>query len=171
MKNGLQVLLHWPCEQWTAGSTSTLETRQLAYRPSTTARLKNPIDKPQCELMRGPHNLMIYPNASYARAFGPLSCTCTCVCVGAHVRVRARTCVYEGARMCVHALCTCMHVYTVVYVCVCVRCVLVRAGQCVRAHTWCVHAHVKGLKTPFLLVSFLPKRGPASQAVCPPWGP
>jgi len=26
------------------------------------------------------------------------------------------------------------------------------------------------LKTPFLLVSFLPKRGPASQAVCPPWG-
>jgi len=93
-------------------------------------------------------------------------CACAYVCVCVRVRVRA--------------LCTCVRVYTVVYIHVCVRCVLVRvclcARTCVHARTCvfacgyvCVRAHVKGLKAPFLLVSFLPKRGPASQAVCPPW--
>jgi len=34
--------------------------------------------------MRGPPNLIIYPNATYARAFGPLSCTCTCAYTHMH---------------------------------------------------------------------------------------
>jgi len=48
------------------------------------------------------------------------------------------------------------------------------ACACVCAHScvcMCVRAHVKELKVPFQLVFFLPKRGPASQAVCPPWRP
>jgi hypothetical protein len=49
------------------------------------------------------------------------------------------------------------------YLCVCVF-VCVCANVCAFGYV-CVHAHVKGLKAPFLLVSFLPKRGPASQAV------
>jgi len=82
--------------------------------------------------------------------------------------------------MFVRALCTRVRDYTVVYVHVCVRCIIVRVHVCARVRVCayvracgyvCVHVHVKGLKTPFLLVSFLPKRGPASQAVCPPWGP
>jgi len=40
------------------------------------------------ELMRGAQNLIIYPNAANARAFGPLSCRCT--------RVRVRVCACEG---------------------------------------------------------------------------
>ena len=42
--------------------------------------------EPQCELMRGAHNLIIYPNAAYVRAFDPLSCTNT----------RVRACACEG---------------------------------------------------------------------------
>jgi hypothetical protein len=71
----------------------------------------------------------------------------------------------------------CVRVYTIVYVRVCVRYVLVRVClcvcMCVCAYVYacgyvCVHAHVKGLKTPFLLVSFLPPQDRASlQAVCP----
>jgi hypothetical protein len=56
-------------------------------------------------------------------------------------------------------------VHRIVYVRVCVCCVLVRMCVCARVSV-CVHAHVKGLKTPFLLVTFFPKRGPDSQAVC-----
>jgi hypothetical protein len=83
------------------------------------------LNKPQCEPMRGAYNLIIYPNAAYARALGRLSCTCTCVCVHACV--------------CVRCMCVCMRVYTVVYMRVCVRCVLVRVSVCVRARA-CVHA-------------------------------
>jgi len=67
--------------------------------------------------MQGANNLIIFPNAAYARAFGPLSCTCVrasayvCVrvraCVRVHVCVRAHTCVHD--RTCVHAgMCTCV---------------------------------------------------------------
>ena len=170
---------------------------------------KKSINKPQCGLMQEPHNLIIYPNETYARAFGPLSCTCTRVCACVHVRVCAcmPMCVY--AHVCMHAhvrvcacvracQCVCVYIHVCecfVRVCVCIRlctyvfasfvflcvCMYVRAyvcvracvreGTCVCARTWCVHAHLKGLMTPFLLVSFLSKRGPASQASCPPWGP
>ena len=100
---------------------------------------------------------------------------CVYVYVLVHVRVRVGVGVCERvrARTCVHALRTCVHVYTVVCVRVCVRvCAYVCAYVCVRvrvcARTYvCVHAHVKGLETP-LLVSVLPKRGPAAS---PPWGP
>jgi hypothetical protein len=132
--------------------------------------------------MRGAHKLIIYPKAAYARAFDPQSCTYMRICVCTHVcericacvRIRAcvcvcakvcpcfvyvRACVYGCVCTCLHALCTCA--------CVCV-CVCVGTRTCVRAGTYvCVHVHVKELKAPFLLVSFLPKRGPASQAVCP----
>ena len=49
--------------------------------------------------------------------------------------------------------------YTVVYVLACVVHAYVCLRTCVRAYL-CVLAQVEGLKTPFLLVSFLPKRGP-----------
>jgi len=66
-------------------------------------------------------------------------------------------------------VCACV-VYLCMCICVCTRtCVCVQVRVC--AHTWCVRAHVKGLKAPFILVSFLPKRGSVSQADCPPWGP
>ena len=42
--------------------------------------------------MRATHHLIIYPNAAYARAFGPLSCTCN---VHACARVRVRACACE----------------------------------------------------------------------------
>ena len=101
-------------------------------------------------LMRGPHNLIHYPNATYARAFGSLSCTCT--------RVRVRACV-------------CVRVHVCAYVWV--RCVLVHA--CVRAYVRtyaCACACSQGLKAPFLLVSFLlvsflPKRGPRPLLLSP----
>ena len=52
--------------------------------------LEKTIDKPRCEPMGGARDLICYPNAAYARAFGPQSCTCTCVrayvCVRAHVK-------------------------------------------------------------------------------------
>ena len=73
------------------------------------------------------------PKAAYARAFG-----------AAHARV-----------------CACVHMCACVYVCVCAcTCVCACAYVCVRAYMF-VHvrvrvcAHVKGLKVPFLLVSFL----------------
>jgi hypothetical protein len=67
-----------------------------------------------------------------------------------------RACACVRARTCECALCTCLRVYTAMYIhvcvralctcaCVCVR-ILVRAGMCVRAPTWCVHAHVKNLR-------------------------
>jgi len=66
--------------------------------------------------MRGPHNLFIYPNATYARALWPSE-------LHAHVCVRARVCactyVFVRVHACVRALCMCVRVYTVVYVCVC----------------------------------------------------
>ena len=89
--------------------------------------------------MRGPHNLIIYPNATYARAFGPLSCTCTRVCTHARMRVCtcARVCTY--VRVCVRArMCVCAHHIRVacnVYVHACVYGCLhtcVHARTCVR---------------------------------------
>jgi len=81
--------------------------------------------------MRGAHNLIIYPDAAYARAFGLLSCTCTRVCVRAHVCVYARTCVLcVRVHVCVRA---CMRVCVHVYVCMCVR---VRVCACIRLCTY-----------------------------------
>jgi hypothetical protein len=74
--------------------------------------------------MRGAHNLVIYPNAAYAKAFGPLSCTYM------HIHERVRAYVSVRAHVCVQA---CM--------CVCVRacmCVCVFARTCVRALRTCV---------------------------------
>jgi len=92
------------------------------------------------------------------------TCVCLCVCVCVWVRVctrepvRACACARAHVRICACVcvrvcVCTCAYVCTcVVYVralctcaCVCVR-ILVRAGMCVRAPTWCVHAHVKNLR-------------------------
>jgi hypothetical protein len=148
------------------------------------------INKPQCEPMRRPHNLTSNPNATYAarvrvcaRAYACVF-ACANVCVRAHTCacVRSRTCVFVRALMCACAcayVCACIvYVRACVYGCVrtCVHvlclcmCVCVRERVCVR--TWCVHAHVKGVKTPFLLVSFFHlERGSASQAICQPWGP
>jgi hypothetical protein len=86
---------------------------------------KKQIDKPQSELMRGPHNLTIYPNATSARTFGPLSCTCTRMHMRVHVRacvVFVRACIYGCVRtcVCIGYLCVCMCVRTYVCVCVCV---------------------------------------------------
>jgi len=75
---------------------------------------------------------------------------------------RVHMCAFMHVCVCVCAyMCTC----TVYYVLVCV-CVCVRAYLCVCGYV-CVHAHVTGLKTSFLLVSFLPKRGPASKLFVP----
>ena len=112
---------------------------------------------------------------------GPLSCTymrmharrvraCACmrVCAYVHVCVHARTCVCVRARTCACFV----YVHACVYGCVriCVRalctCVCVCVYVCACGYV-CVHANVKGLKTPFLLVSFLPKRGPASKLFVP----
>jgi hypothetical protein len=89
------------------------------------------------------------------------------VCVRAHVCVfvcivYVRACVCVCIRLCAY-VCACV-MYLCVYVCVCPYvCAYVCACRYV-----CVHAHVKGLKTPFLLVSFLPPQDRASlQAVCP----
>jgi hypothetical protein len=142
----------------------------------TNARFE-PINKPQpnylpqCNLCEG-----LWPSELHAYA---RRCVCVCVRVGVCVCMRVRVwmrcvracmcirvCTYVCA--CVVYLCMCMCVRA--YVRVCLR-ACVRAGSCLRAHTLCVHAHVKGLKAPFLLVLFLPKRGSASQAICPPWGP
>jgi len=49
----------------------------------------------QCEIMRGAHNLIIYPSVANARAFGlwaARACVCTRVCAYAHVRA----CACEG---------------------------------------------------------------------------
>jgi hypothetical protein len=72
---------------------------------------------------------------------------CVYVCVHAHTCVRVYTVRY--VRVCVRALCTCV----CVCVCVCAH-TCVCAGTCVRARTWCVHVHVKGLKPTFLFGSF-----------------
>jgi len=111
------------------------------------------------------------------------TCVCAYVCVRVHVRVCAcayvcacvvyvRACVYGCVRACVRALCicacavcACVHVCARVYVLVCVY-LCVHVCVCARAYVR-VRAHVKGLKAPFLLVffllvSFIPKRGPAS---------
>jgi hypothetical protein len=146
---------------------------------------KNTCNETPMRAIQGAHNLIIYPNADYAKAFGPLSCmymlwthVCarTCACVRMCVCKRCVcACAYVCAcvvytRVCtvvyVRALCTYVRVYTVVYVRLCVLCIC----ACVCAYV-CVHTHVKGLKTPFLLVSFLLKRETASQAVCPRGGP
>ena len=50
-------------------------------------------------------------------------------------------------------MCVRVHVYVCVRAC---------GYVCVRAYV-CVHAHVKGFKTPFLLVSFHPKRAREGQ--------
>jgi hypothetical protein len=90
--------------------------------------LRKPINKPQCEPMRGgAHNLTMLHNAAYARAFGPLSCMCTRVCVCACACVCART-----------GVCVCMRVYTVVYVRTCVRALCTCACTYMCACT-CVH--------------------------------
>ena len=99
-------------------------------------------------------------------------CVFVCMCVHVCACASAHACAYVRA-------CACAYVYVHAYVCACVMylCVCmcvrtcVRASTRVRARTWCVHAHVKGLKMPFLLVSFLPKREPASYAVCTPCMP
>jgi hypothetical protein len=80
------------------------------------------------------------------------------VCASAY----AQACVCVRARMCV-CKCVCKHV------CAGAR---VRARVCGRACArvcayMYVRAHVKGLKAPFLLVSFLPKRGPAPLLLMP----
>jgi len=102
------------------------------------------LSKPQCKLMRGPHNLFIYPNATYARALWPSE-------LHAHVCVRARVCactyVFVRVHACVRALCMCVRVYTVVYVRVCLLCALVRACVCARVRVCacafvCVRAYV-----------------------------
>ena len=88
--------------------------------------------------MRGAHNLINLPNAAYARAFDPLSCRCTCLCarmcVRAHVRTFAYVRVCASANVCVHVhtcvRCTCVRVYMVVYVRVCMHYVLNRACVC-----------------------------------------
>ena len=103
--------------------------------------------------LQGAHKLIIHPNAAYARAFGPLSCTrtrmhitcarvrmralrmCACVCVRACVRtcvcvcVCVRACAYGCVRMCARASFTC--------VCACYVCVrtCVYGYVCVRVRT------------------------------------
>ena len=70
---------------------------------------------------------------------------CARVRVRAHVCMRALTCVF----VCVRArMCVCVRARTSVRACITYLCVCVCACGYV-----CVHAHVKGLKTPFLLVS------------------
>jgi hypothetical protein len=79
--------------------------------------------------MRAMKKQLTTPNATYARAFGPLSCTCT------HVCAYACACAYVCARVVYVRAC----VYGCVRTCVC-------AYVCACAYV--VHAHVKGLKTP-----------------------
>ena len=161
---------------------------RVGQNHTVQARTMRFLNKIPMRAMQGAHNLIIYPNAAYARAFGPLSCTCTRMHARTCVRASAYVCVCVRARPYVRALCTCVRVYTVMYVCVSVRCVLVhmccvyvcaRACTCVRVRVRvcvcarayvCMHAHVKGLKTPFLLVSFSPREGQPPK-LCPPWGP
>ena len=121
----------------------------------------NPNNKPRCKLMRGPHNLIIYPNATYARAFGPLSCRVhACARSELHVHACARTCV--RMHVCVHkhvSVRACIRLCTYVRVCVCVCvfvcvCVHVCAYGCV-----CVHAHVKGTKTKTSCCPSSPREG------------
>ena len=126
-------------------SFSTLKG-QLLYRRVTNEILnKTPT--------QGTHNLNIHPNAAYARAFCPLSCTCTLMHARTCVCVRVCVCVYVCVRACtcVRALFTCVRVYIVVYlrVCVCVRAhvrvcarTCVRALMCVCVRT-CVRAYVR----------------------------
>ena len=59
-------------------------------------------------------------------------------------------------------MCVCIQMRTYVCACVVYLCVCVYVCAC---EYLCAHAHVKGLKTPFLLVSFLLKRGPASSCL------
>jgi len=69
---------------------------------------------------RGAHNSIIYPNAAFARAFGPLSCMCmrmhlrvrayVRICACAYVHVCAYAYVFVCAHTCVRALCTCVRV-------------------------------------------------------------
>jgi len=116
---------------------------------------------PQCDLCKG-----LWPSELHAHAHvRAYVCVHACVCTCEYVCVRASMCVCVRASMCVctcvcvrlcacayvcvqcvHVcecirLCTCVRMYTVVYIRVCVR-----VRLCTR--TWCVHAHVKGLKTP-----------------------
>jgi hypothetical protein len=99
--------------------------------------------------MRGAHNLIIYPNAAYARAFGPLSCTCmrmharvrerTGACVPMCACERVRACVCVRISVCVHCVRACVRVRLctymracIVYLCVC-TCTYVCVRVCVRA--------------------------------------
>jgi hypothetical protein len=66
----------------TPSCTCTL-THTSTYRRDL--RPMRGLNKPQCEPMRGVHSLIIFPNANYAWAFGPLSCMCTRVCARVHV--------------------------------------------------------------------------------------
>jgi len=100
------------------------------------------------------HNLFIYPNAAYARAFGPLSYTCMHMCGRMCRRICTCLCVLAGS---------CVGAYVQAGVCVYVRlcvCGCVCAGALVhaRVRTLCL-AHVKGLKAPWVL-DLLLKRGP-----------
>jgi len=81
------------------------------------------------------------------------------VCAGTHVCVQVHVCMH----VCVHACTSVRALWT--YVCACVLvwlCVCVRVCVCL----WvCVCAHMKGLKTPFILVSFLSKRASLSSCL------
>ena len=149
---------------------------RVGQNHTVQARTMRFLNKIPMRAMQGAHNLIIYPNAAYARAFGPLSCTCTRMHARTCVRASAYVCVCVRARPYVRALCTCVRVYTVMYVCVCVRCVLVHmccVYVCARACTCvCVCARIRvhacsceGVEDALPLGVLLPKRGPASQAV------
>jgi len=85
-------------------------------------------------------------------------CGYVCACV-------VYVCACVRACTCVHELCTCVCVRLCTNVCVCVvylcMCACARTYVCVCV---CVQVRVKEIKSPFLLVSFLPNIGPASQS-------
>ena len=131
------------------------------------------INKAQIELCEGVHNLNIYPNAAYARAFGPLSCT--------YLRVRAHTC--ACMRMCACMLCTCLCVRACAYVCACVVYMSVCVYSCVRTCVRCARVRVfayvcarvlvractcGGIEDALPLGVFPPQE--RAQAFCPPGG-
>ena len=123
---------------------------------------------PQCDLCEG-----LWPSELHAHAHvRAYVCVHACVCTCEYVCVYVRVCTFVCVRIRVRAMCTCVRMYTVVYMCANVYgCV----HTCVRAGTF-VHANVvracacEGIEDAFL-VPFLPKKGPASKAICPPWGP
>ena len=135
---------------------SELHVHACAYARATQSN-----SLPQCDLGEGLWLFELHVHA----------CACACVCV----RAGMCACVVQLCMCMCARTCVCVRVCVRVHVCayVWVRCVLVHA--CVRAYVRtyaCACACSQGLKAPFLLVSFLlvsflPKRGPRPLLLSP----